>query len=365
MFKTGFDKIAKVFVYRNIRKSKDAHTYSVKGEDGRVKQHTQSLSLINPEVKVSKKGMERVRTEGVKNVHAGIKGDIAEINQDKYSWREITYDPKKYETFVFRDTKLPVERPDAILLTPKGAVAGFQKVAAPAWIKKFRAGKLSEKSLNRVAKSVSKEREIKHLGMGQNQIADLVAHPRVGLSVRKIPKIPPEIKNKQDIIRHAKDSIAKWRNIRKITDGGHGFAHLLTSKNKRSVGYYKYSPPSKNELGPRLDKLHKKFRNDPAITDRDNPRFWNVLKKMHKITEVQQSQKHGNRLLNQEASKNLSKVKLQYPNIRDLRPSNISGGNIVDFVIDSEPVKDVSKDIPTRSAREYKKLYFSKKKSNT
>lgn len=157
MFKTGFEKTAKVFVYRNIRKSKDAHTYSVKGSDGRVQQHTQDLSLINPEIKVSKKGMERVRKEGVKNVHAGIKGDIAAISKDKYTWREITYDPKKYETFIFRDTKLPVEKPDAILLTPKGAVAGFQKVAVSGdfYLKalKGRVSRISKIRSNTVTKS--------------------------------------------------------------------------------------------------------------------------------------------------------------------------------------------------------------------
>ena len=130
MFTHGFIKIAnKVFVYRNIRKSKDSHTYSVKGSDGRVQMHTQDIGLTDPEIKVSEKGKARVRKEGVKNVHAGIKGVISKIDNDKYHWREITYDPKKYETFIFRDTKEPVEKPDAILLTPKGAVAGFQKVA--------------------------------------------------------------------------------------------------------------------------------------------------------------------------------------------------------------------------------------------
>jgi cellobiose-specific phosphotransferase system component IIB len=114
-------------VYRNIKKSKDTHTYSVKGSDGKVLRHATDLSLLNPDIKVSNKGRERVRSEKQKNVHAGIKGEMGKVDASKFNWRDITYDPYKYETFVYRDDQKPVDKPDVILLTPKGAIAGFRK----------------------------------------------------------------------------------------------------------------------------------------------------------------------------------------------------------------------------------------------
>lgn len=129
MFTAGFLKIAnKVFVYRNIRKSKDSYTYSVRGPKG-VEQHVTSLLLTEPEIKVSPTGRERVRKEKAKNVHAGIKGKIGDQDVSHFSWKPVTYDPYKYDSFVYRDSKALVNRPDAVLLTPKGVEAGFKKIS--------------------------------------------------------------------------------------------------------------------------------------------------------------------------------------------------------------------------------------------
>jgi hypothetical protein len=270
MFAAGFAKIAKVFVYRNIRKSKDAHTYSVKGEDGRVKQHTQSLSLINPEVKVSKKGMERVRTEGVKNVHAGIKGDIAEINQDKYSWREITYDPKKYETFIFRDTKLPVEKPDAILLTPKGAVAGFQKVAASR-ISKIIAKSLGYKSPKAASGQISevskmfKNKEswnvLKPSIISGFKSAKTITPTRTKLYVDAITNSRSQLKSKT--LQKAKESVVsnktKMQRIKK--DPAEQFKMLQEKKRLKEVkNHNKSIEPKIISLQKKIEKLKTKIK---------------------------------------------------------------------------------------------------------
>jgi hypothetical protein len=71
---------------------------------------------------------------------------------------------------------------------------GFEKRAAPKWVKKFRTGDLNIGNLARVAKETGKERFIKPLGEGAEGVADLVSHPESpnGLAVRKIfdPKAP-------------------------------------------------------------------------------------------------------------------------------------------------------------------------------
>lgn len=127
MFTLGFLKTAKqVFVYRNIRKSKDSYTYSVKGPNG-VEKYVTDLILTNPELKVSAGGRERVRKEKTKNVHAGIRGEIANQNAGRFDWKPVTYDPYKYDSFVYRDSKEPVNKPDAVLLTPKGMKVGIRK----------------------------------------------------------------------------------------------------------------------------------------------------------------------------------------------------------------------------------------------
>jgi hypothetical protein len=125
----GFEKQAKVFAYRNIRMGKEEHVYSVK-EDGKVKRHTSDLILSPATFKVSDAGRDRVRAEGVKNVHAGVVGDEAKINHKRFDWRPVTYDPKKHHGFVDRETGAPVAKADAARLTRQGVLAGFAKQAS-------------------------------------------------------------------------------------------------------------------------------------------------------------------------------------------------------------------------------------------
>ena len=128
-FWAGFEKQAKVFAYRNIRKGGGEHVYSVR-EDGKVKKHTSGLLIAPATFKVSAAGRDRVRAEGVKNVHAGVFGDEAEVDHSKFDWRPVTYDPKKHNGFVDRETGAPVAKADAARLTRQGVLAGFAKAAA-------------------------------------------------------------------------------------------------------------------------------------------------------------------------------------------------------------------------------------------
>jgi len=94
----------KVFVYRNLHKN----CWSIKaleGENkGRVIYHAQNVTLSDCTFKVSKAGRERVLREKLKNVHAGVVGQLNRINIPiSYmppQMTAVTYNPYKYESFV-------------------------------------------------------------------------------------------------------------------------------------------------------------------------------------------------------------------------------------------------------------------------
>ena len=133
MFTDGLLKVARsLFVYRNVHKGKSEHTYSLKDRStGRVSGHTQSLILKDPVFKVSDKGRDRVRSEGVKNVHAGIVGTELTKIPKGLQWIRITYDPKRDAGFVRRDTKEPVRSAEYARLTPSGVeVSGIPEDSA-------------------------------------------------------------------------------------------------------------------------------------------------------------------------------------------------------------------------------------------
>ena len=89
----------RVYVYWNLHKK----CWSVK-QGGRVKGHATKLGLKDCRFLVGKKGRERVRREGKKNVHAGVSGYM----QFDIPWWVgnttcfVTYNPYKHDTFIQR-----------------------------------------------------------------------------------------------------------------------------------------------------------------------------------------------------------------------------------------------------------------------
>lgn len=108
----------RVFVYYNLHK----HCWSVKaleGKDkGRVVAHLNSLVLNECTFRVQKAGQEKVRKTGQKNVHAGVVGTWTQKRTfPKYkSWRQVTYNPHKYDTFVDVESKTPVHSSHCVVL---------------------------------------------------------------------------------------------------------------------------------------------------------------------------------------------------------------------------------------------------------
>lgn len=108
---TEDDLIGKrVMVYYNLHK----HTFSVTYKS-KVVLHADYVKLKNVEFRVRPTGKEKVRKEKSKNVHAFVIGtledycvypcdNIPEEESDKI----VTYDPYKYDSFVYKSTEEPV-----------------------------------------------------------------------------------------------------------------------------------------------------------------------------------------------------------------------------------------------------------------
>ena len=101
----------KVGVYYNLHK----HVFSVvsrQSEDyGKVMWHTPHIVLYNVTPRVGEKGRLRVIKEQRKNVHARLFADTFKIADDtpwenmcETLYREVTYNPYLYSTFVYKDT---------------------------------------------------------------------------------------------------------------------------------------------------------------------------------------------------------------------------------------------------------------------
>ena len=100
----------RVKVYYNLHK----HTFSVQ-KNGLVVLHADYIKLEDVEFKVRPGGREKVRQEKSKNVHAFVNGTLIDFCQypcddipEEPVGDIITYNPYKYDTFVYRETEEPV-----------------------------------------------------------------------------------------------------------------------------------------------------------------------------------------------------------------------------------------------------------------
>jgi len=127
----------RVMVYYNLHK----HTFSIQYK-GLVIAHANYVKLNNVEFRVRQGGKEKVRTEMSKNVHAFVIGDLidfipypsTEIPSATGS-KSITYDPYKYDTFVYRDTEEPVTsaREVEMINQPGGKIFQINEVLSENW----------------------------------------------------------------------------------------------------------------------------------------------------------------------------------------------------------------------------------------
>jgi len=109
-----------VDVYWNLHKCK----YSVRDcYTGKVFDHRSSLVLKDATFNVQKGGRQRVLREGKKNVHASIRGEMFEsvplqlILLGHLKFREITYDPYKFSTFVYSVNSEPITDAEWVVMS--------------------------------------------------------------------------------------------------------------------------------------------------------------------------------------------------------------------------------------------------------
>lgn len=129
-----------VFCYRNLNRK--GVVWSIKSnKTGLVLARQEYVIIRNAELVVSLKGWERVRKEGQRNVHAGIKGtwvrgDFNQYLEDwraftgvygddgnKIEWVKICYNPYEACTFFREDNGRPVTHADTVVLDRNGAWA--------------------------------------------------------------------------------------------------------------------------------------------------------------------------------------------------------------------------------------------------
>ncbi len=127
----------RVMVYYNLHKK----TFSIQYK-GLVIAHADYVKLNNVEFRVRQGGMEKVRAEMSKNVHAFVIGDLVDFIAypstdipSATSSKSITYDPYKYDTFVYRDTEEPVTsaREVEMINQPGGKIFQINEVLSENW----------------------------------------------------------------------------------------------------------------------------------------------------------------------------------------------------------------------------------------
>lgn len=116
---------AAFYVYRNLTRK----TFSVK-HGGRVIEHADRILILSGNFKVNENGRQRVIREQKKYVHAfitttdgyirdregAIENSIEYWDLNSRQKREVSYNPFKNETFIFRDSGEPVEGSYPILI---------------------------------------------------------------------------------------------------------------------------------------------------------------------------------------------------------------------------------------------------------
>ena len=102
----------KVMVYRNLHKD----TFSIQYKS-RIVLYADYVKLNDVEFRVRKGGKERVRSEKSKNVHAFVIGNLLDYCEypcdnipNPPSDMIVTYNPYKYDSFVYKKSEEPVYR---------------------------------------------------------------------------------------------------------------------------------------------------------------------------------------------------------------------------------------------------------------
>jgi hypothetical protein len=119
----------KVEVYFNRHKK----LWSVRDlKTGRVIEHVKTINILDAQFVVRPGGRAKVIRDGVKNVHAFVRGIrvdqdtidmIGPFDVDGWTSTNVTYDPYKYSTFVSKTDETPIYTSDVVTMIGKDVIA--------------------------------------------------------------------------------------------------------------------------------------------------------------------------------------------------------------------------------------------------
>lgn len=115
----------KYFCYFNLHK----FVFSLRNKKTKkVEIHSDRAVLKNCIFKVSQAGRARVLAEKRKNVHAGVDGELQDLDVDFYinnlqDFTEITYNPYKFSSFVDKNNENAVVSAELVILYKKRVFA--------------------------------------------------------------------------------------------------------------------------------------------------------------------------------------------------------------------------------------------------
>jgi hypothetical protein len=109
----------RVHVYWNLGKE----LFCIKQEDGQVVEYARSVHLVNCDFKIDQPKQYRTRSTGRKNEHAWVEGFMLDYSREGTfvapAGREARYDPFENDTFVDKETGLPIKFARVVVLQDK------------------------------------------------------------------------------------------------------------------------------------------------------------------------------------------------------------------------------------------------------
>lgn len=117
------DEAANQHAGRRVRVYFNLHTKKWSVQDAKTRLvlfHCTELFLDNVQGKISEAGRQRVLRENRKNVHAFIVGTIVPNDQKCRYWKAITYNPYKYDSFVYHNDETRFDCADRAIFTEQG-----------------------------------------------------------------------------------------------------------------------------------------------------------------------------------------------------------------------------------------------------
>jgi len=190
----------------------------------------------------------------------------------------------------------------------------FEKRSSTATIRAFRKGLISEKNLEKIVKYTNKIMKVNTLGAGGFQQAELIAHPKYGLSVMKVP----HDKFSRKLNFNLKDSELKKRNdvfsalkyLKKISKGQKDVQIAQVLGKRGPLHFQEYV---RKDISDKI--LDKAF-----LTEASESLYKNGIGEANKPVTF-----------NKITNKILRRFKKTYPGAYDFKRANVVGSKLVDF----------------------------------